>query len=247
MIVKEFGTKNRDILIFLHGGGLSWWNYTGEIQSLEKEYHIIVPILDGHSQSDRPFASIEDNASELINFIDQNCNGSVKFIGGLSLGGQILLEMLSQRNSICGCAMIESALAYPLKTTHKLIAPSLRLSYGLIRQRWFSKLQFQSLHIRNSLFEDYYKDTCGITKSDYISILQANTNYTLKSPLSDCKAKTLVLVGSRERPIMKQSARAIQELIPNSTLETLKGYHHGELSINHADAYVDRVRELLEP
>ena len=245
MVVKEFGIKNHDVLIFLHGGGLSWWNYTGEIQLLEKEYHVIVPILDGHSQSDRPFISIEDNASEIIDFIDKNWNGKVKFIGGLSLGGQILLEMLSQRSSICDCAIIESALAYPLKITHKLITPSLLLSYGLIRQKWFSKLQFQSLHIRDRLFEDYYEDTRSIAKPDYISFLKANTDYTLKVCLSDCKVKTLVLVGSRERPIMRQSARAIQKIIPNSSLEILKGYHHGALSINHANVYVNRIRELL--
>ena len=95
MEYKEYGSKNNDIIILLHGGGLSWWNYIDEISLLENEFHIVIPILDGHSGSDTNFTSIESNALEIINFINKKYNGKVKLIGGLSLGGQILLEILS--------------------------------------------------------------------------------------------------------------------------------------------------------
>ena len=69
MEYKEYGAKNNDIIILLHGGGLSWWNYIDEISLLENEFHIVIPILDGHSESDTNFTSIENNALEIINFI----------------------------------------------------------------------------------------------------------------------------------------------------------------------------------
>ena len=100
MEYKEYGSKNSDIIILLHGGGLSWWNYIDEISLLENEFHIVIPILDGHSGSDTNFTSIESNALEIINFINKNYNGKVKLIGGLSLGGQILLEILSKNPDI---------------------------------------------------------------------------------------------------------------------------------------------------
>ena len=78
MKYKEYGLKNKDIIILLHGGGLSWWNYIDEIGLLEDEFHIVIPILDGHSDSDTNFISIENNASEIINFINENYNGKVK-------------------------------------------------------------------------------------------------------------------------------------------------------------------------
>ena len=68
MEYKEYGSKNNDIVILLHGGGLSWWNYIDEISLLENEFHIVIPILDGHSESDTNFTSIESNALEIINF-----------------------------------------------------------------------------------------------------------------------------------------------------------------------------------
>ena len=100
MRFQEYGTEQKECFLLLHGGGLSWWNYREAAELLQKEYHIIVPILDGHAGSDRPFTTIEENAAEIISFIDEHMNGSVLLIGGLSLGGQILLEMLSQRKEI---------------------------------------------------------------------------------------------------------------------------------------------------
>ena len=245
MKYKEYGLKNKDIIILLHGGGLSWWNYIDEIGLLEDEFHIVIPILDGHSDSDKNFISIENNASEIINFINENYNGKVKLIGGLSLGGQVLLEILSRNPNICEYAVIESALVIPMKFTYKMIEPIFNLTYGLTKKSWFSKLQFKNLKIKNSLYDLYYEDTCKISKNNLIAFMKSNSSYELKDTLSRTRAKVLILVGSKERSIMKKSAVKIAELIPNSELEILQGYYHGDISINHADDYVERVKRLV--
>lgn len=245
MKYKEYGLKNKDIIILLHGGGLSWWNYIDEIGLLEDEFHIVIPILDGHSDSDTNFISIENNASEIINFINENYNGKVKLIGGLSLGGQVLLEILSRNLNICEYAVIESALVIPMKFTYKMIEPIFNLTYGLTKKSWFSKLQFKNLKIKNSLYDLYYEDTCKISKNNLIAFMKSNSSYELKDTLSRTRAKVLILVGSKERSIMKKSAVKIAELIPNSELEILQGYYHGDISINHADDYVERVKRLV--
>lgn len=245
MKYKEYGLKNKDIIILLHGGGLSWWNYIDEIGLLEDEFHIVIPILDGHSDSDTNFISIENNASEIINFINENYNGKVKLIGGLSLGGQVLLEILSRNPNICEYAVIESALVIPMKFTYKMIESIFNLTYGLTKKSWFSKLQFKNLKIKNSLYDLYYEDTCKISKNNLIAFMKSNSSYELKDTLSRTRAKVLILVGSKERSIMKKSAVKIAELIPNSELEILQGYYHGDISINHADDYVERVKRLV--
>jgi pimeloyl-ACP methyl ester carboxylesterase len=156
----ESGQNHTNTILLLHGGGLSWWNYREAAALLGEAYHVILPILDGHAGSDRPFTTIEDNAAEILSFLDERCSGAAKLIGGLSLGGQILLEMLSQRKDVCAYALVESAAVLPARLTNALIAPAFGSSYGLIRNRHFAKLQFQSLHIKPELFEDYYRDTC---------------------------------------------------------------------------------------
>lgn len=97
MKVVEVGQENQDVIVLLHGGGLSWWQYQAQMDLLYENYHVVLPILDGHAGSDADFTSIEDNAKRLLDYIDKTYGGSVFLIAGLSLGGQILLEMLALR------------------------------------------------------------------------------------------------------------------------------------------------------
>ena len=209
MQFREFGEAKREKIVLLHGGGLSWWNYRETAEILKNEFHIVLPILDGHAGSDHPFTSIEENAAEIIAWIDAHCGGSVLLIGGLSLGGQILLEMLSQRQELCSYALVESAAAIPSRLTNALIAPVFGSSYGLIRNRSFARLQFQSLHIKRSLFEDYYRDTCQIKKSDMIALMKSSTAYALKDSIQSSDATVHVYYGGRETNEIKRSAELI--------------------------------------
>ena len=106
MTVMEFGKQNQDTILLLHGGGLSWWNYREAAELFEEQYHVVLPVLDGHAGSDAPFTTIEDNAARLISYIDAHFGGQVLLLGGLSLGGQIAVEMLSQRKDICRYALL---------------------------------------------------------------------------------------------------------------------------------------------
>ncbi len=246
MKFQEYGTKQKDAVVLLHGGGLSWWNYREAAELLQGDYHIILPVLDGHAGSDRPFTSIEENASEVISFIDERLGGSVLLIGGLSLGGQVLLEMLSQRKDICSYALVESASVIPSKLTNALIASAFGSSYGLIKKRNFARLQFKSLHIKPELFEDYYRDTCGIEKQDMIAFLKANTSYTLKDALRESSAEIHVFVGEKETGEILQSAEAICRVRPSCVLHRMRGLRHGEFSINRAAQYADAIRQIVQ-
>ena len=242
----EYGKENNNIIILLHGGGLSWWNYEEVVKSLQNDYHIILPILDGHAESDRSFTTIEDNAAEIIAFIDAHFGGCVFLIGGLSLGGQILLEMLSQRNDICKYAIIESALVIPSKLTYSMIKPAFGSCHGLIRRKWFSKLQFKSLKIKSDLFDCYFRDTCSISKKDMIAFLQANSSYSLKESIKNCTAKVYVFVGEKENNAMQKSAQIIHQTLQESLLQVLPGLYHGEFSINQGKDYANKIREIIE-
>ena len=245
MRVQEFGTENSRVILFLHGGGLSWWNYREEAALLQQEFHVVIPVLDGHAGSDRHFSTIADNAEGMISYIDAHFGGSVWCIGGLSLGAQILVEMLSRRKDICQYAVIESALVIPSEWMKRMILPAFGASYGLVKQRWFARLQFASLKIRKDLFEDYYRDSCRIAKEDMIAFLEENSVYRMKEALRLTRANTAVIVGGREQQKMKKSAKLLQAAIPGSRLYVLPGFYHGDFSINHAGEYVELLRKLM--
>ena len=241
----EYGNQNPETVILLHGGGLSWWNYRDVAQLLSDRFHVVLPILDGHADSDAPFTSIEENAARIIAHIDEHFGGNVLAVGGLSLGAQIAVEMLTQRPDICRFALIESALVKPMKLTHALIKPTFGMSYGLIKQKWFAKMQAAYLGIPQKLFDDYYRDTCKISKEDMIAFLESNSAYSIKPALGNTKAKVHIVFGSKEQSSIRTSGRLLNCMIPDSTLESLPGYNHGDLSLNHPQTYVKMIDHLV--
>ncbi|MBQ1476885.1 MAG: alpha/beta hydrolase [Erysipelotrichaceae bacterium] len=245
MNYQEYGRREQKTILLLHGGGLSWWNYREAVSYLEDSFHVILPVLDGHSGSDRPFTTIKDNAEEIITFIDEQFNGSICLLGGLSLGAQIVLEILSMRKDICTHALIESAAVIPSKLTNSLIAPSIRSSYSLISNRTFASLQFRSLHMKEDLFEDYYRDSCRISKEDMIAFMKENTAYSLKDTVKDTKADIHLFYGEKETGVIKHSAALIKKALPDCTVQCLPGLYHGEFSLNHPKEYAKTIRNII--
>ena len=241
----EYGNQNPETIILLHGGGLSWWNYRDVAQLLSERFHVVLPILDGHADSDAPFTSIEENAARIIAHIDKHFGGKVLTVGGLSLGGQIAVEVLTQRPDICRFALLESALVKPSKLTRALIKPTFGMSYGLIKQKWFAKMQATYLGIPQKLFDDYYRDTCKISKEDMIALLESNNAYSIKPALRDAQAKVHIVFGSKEQSSIRTSGKLLNRMIPDSTLESLPGYRHGDLSLNHPQAYAQRLLTMI--
>ncbi len=245
MRVQEFGQQNPDVILLLHGGGLSWWNYREVVKILSAQYHVVLPVLDGHADSDVPFTTIEENAARLISYIDDHFDGQVLAIGGLSLGSQIAVEMLSQRKDICRYALLESTLVKPMKRTASLIGPAFGMSYGLIKQKWFAKMQADYLGIPKALFDDYFRDTCKIGKEDMIAFLKANSMYTIKPGLAETTAKVKIVVGSKEQKNILDSAKRLHSAIPGSQSELLPGLRHGDLSINNPEQYAKILTDWI--
>ena len=245
MKVVEYGKDHRDVIVLLHGGGLSWWNYQTAAERLQEKYRVILPILDGHAGSDRAFTTIEDNAAVVIAYIDAQCGGRIALLGGVSLGGQVAAEVLARRPEICEAAVLESVSAIPMPMTEKLVGPMMATSYGLIQKPWFARWQFQALGIDSRWYEDYYRDTCAISREDMTAFLRANAAYEARRELACTAAKALVLVGEKETRQMRRSARKLQELIPDSVLEVLPGLGHGQYAINHGESFAKKLRELL--
>ncbi|MBO4769728.1 MAG: alpha/beta hydrolase, partial [Clostridia bacterium] len=132
----------------------------------------------------------------------------------------------------------------PSKLTNALIAPAFGWSYGLIRNKRFARLQFKSLHMDENLFEDYYRDTCKIGKTDLTAFLKASTSYSLKESIRYTTASVYALAGERENKTVLKSVRVLREHVPQCKEYIIPGLYHGEYSLNHPEEYVDFIRNI---
>ena len=78
-----------------------------------------------------------------------------------------------------------------------------------------------------------------------IAFLKANSLYTIKPGLSETRAKVKIVAGSREQKRIRDSAAMLNHAIPGSSMEILPELRHGDLSINHPEAYVRMLTEWM--
>ena len=245
MRVHEWGDPDQPTVILLHGGGLGWWAYRDVALPLAGAYHVVVPSIQGNGDAaDEPFESIQASAAALIRWIDETYQGRVHAIGGLSLGAQIAVAVLCQRPAMATHAILESALIFPLRSAG-LIKPMAAMSYGLIRHRWFARLQAKQLQLPDALFELYFDDTRRMSKQTLLQTLQSNASFAPGASLAQVQAKTLVIVGEKELPVMRRSAMQLAADIPAAKLWVANGMRHGELSLRHPAFYAERVLAWL--
>ena len=114
MKFHEFGDKNSPPILLIHGGGSSWWNYLRQARILSEDYRVILPTLNGHGEEYQlDYVSTEDSALEILDYVKANCGGKVFAIGGVSLGGQIAMELLSLDSEIAEKAIIDGSICIP--------------------------------------------------------------------------------------------------------------------------------------
>jgi len=243
MIFKQYGNPNKPVVVLLHGGGLSHWMWKPQIEAFQEKYHIITPILDGHGEENHTaFPSIAKSAMQVIAYINENFGGKVFAICGLSIGAQITVEILSKAKDITQKAVIESALVLPSKMMIALTKPMIDLSFFLVKKRGFAKLQAKQMYLPDSMFEDYFRDSTGMSKESMINMLLDNARYAVPENLGKTTADVLVMCGKEEYAMMRKSAEALHDTIKSSKLIMISDCGHG-VSLKFPEQYIELLQK----
>ncbi|WP_342478740.1 alpha/beta hydrolase [Paenibacillus sp. FSL H7-0350] len=226
--IQEYGDPNGDYLVvFLHGGGVSGWMWEKQVAAFDR-YHCLVPDLPGHgfSREDKEF-TICSSTEELVLLIEERAKGRKIVVTGFSLGAQVLVQMLGIRPEMIDYAIINSALVRPIPSASRLIGPAVRLSFPLIKYRWFAKLQAKTLYLGEEYLERYVEESRQMELMTLIRVLEENMSFRIPAGFSEASGKILVTVGEREKSVMKQSARYLVAANPRSMGVVIPRMGHG--------------------
>lgn len=224
---QEYGDKEALLIVFLHGGGVSSWIWDKQVQYLTNYHCVTVDLPEQGQNAQKGEFSIEHSAYRILELINEIANGKSVTVIGFSLGAQVLVQMLSYRSDLINYAIINSALVKPSRLGEKVISPLIRLTYPLIKNRTFSKLQAKTLFIGEEYFERYYNESCKMERNTLVRILKENMSFEIPVGFSEAKVKILVTVGEKEKSIMKKSASEIVNCNKNCTGVIISGIGHG--------------------
>ena len=255
MKFHEFGDKNLPPVLLIHGGGSSWWSYLRQARILSHKYHVILPTLNGHGEEYQlDYVSTEDSALEILDYIKENCGGKLFAIGGVSLGGQIAMEILSLDSDIAEKAIIDGSICIPQSRLARfsilLVALFGKLMFGkpacklqlCIMNNIYPQLAYPD-EIKNYFMEDMPRTPIKTLVTIYKTYMR---HYKLNSRISKSKAQVLYIYGEKELNGVKESARLFQQLHPNTLLYEAKGYNHGYLSAYLPQEWINLVVPFLE-
>src|SRR5690625_1814292 len=214
-------------MVFLHGGGVSSWMWDKQIQYFNK-YHCITVDLPEQGKSNRMGTfSIRYSAEKIVALLEEIANGKKIIIIGFSLGAQVTIQILSIKPELIHYAIINSALVRPNSFSKKLIRPTIKLTFPLIKLKSFSKLQAKTLFVGNDYFETYYKESSSMKAETLVRILEENMTFGIPKDFYKTRSKILVTVGEKEKAIMKKSAKDIVSNHPNCTGIIIPNVGHG--------------------
>ena len=251
MIFHEFGDKDLPSILLIHGGGSSWWNYLRQARIISKKYRVILPTLNGHGEEYQlDYVSTEDSALEILDYIKANCGGKLFAIGGVSLGGQIAMELLSLDSEIAEKAIIDGSLCIPQPRLTKISIFLVSLFGKMMFSKFSCKLQLsmmKKLAYPEEIKAYYLEDLPRTPVKTMVTIYKTYMGrYKLKGMISASKAQVLYIYGEKELNCVKASAKLFQQLHPNTILYEAKGYNHGYLSAYLPQEWIDLVVPFLE-
>ena len=92
----EFGPKNKETLVLLHGGGTSYLGVLPTAEKIAEKYHVILLAYDGFNptEPETEFQSVAYEARALEDYLLHNYGGSVDILYGLSYGCRTLMQLL---------------------------------------------------------------------------------------------------------------------------------------------------------
>jgi pimeloyl-ACP methyl ester carboxylesterase len=244
LYLHETGPFSAPAVVFLHGGGVSGWMWQPQLERLP-DYHCIVPDLPGHGRSaeEGPF-SFPAAARWIAEVIDKHTQSGRATLVGLSLGGQLAVQMLSDYPQVVERALISGALARPMGGSGWLEALT-RLYWPMRSVRTMVLANMRAAAIPDAYLPQMVEEVRRATVESFLQPVTASLQFRLPRSLAESEVPALVLVGEKERKESRQSARSLVLALPNARGFIAPSVGH-TWNLQNPDLFTNTLRAWIE-
>lgn len=252
MEIKEYGKQNTRCILLVHGGYVSYKTLRVQIEELQKDYHVIVPLLDGHNINETSeLNSIEEEAQKILDYFKDRGISQIEGMYGASLGADIILEILFRQGSFAKYAFIESgSLGVSKMFSIPLVYITKMAMYKGVRGSRYWNNFINKFLVDLKMPEDLWEDTKNLirhmSKHTIENVQKLVCNYHIKEPQTPITTKCLVIYTSKEKSYMEKPYRKLQEQA-NMEIRILEGYNHGQLCIGEPLKQIKLLKEWMQP
>ena len=247
MKIHEFGTENEKLLILIHPSLVMWDYFENVIPLLERAYHLVVPALPGYDPDDYcDYTSVEQIAKELGDWLLAHGHRQVYGIYGCSMGGSVVIRMLTDRRIHMQSAIIDGGI-----TPYQLP----RFITRCIAVRDFLMIYLGKLGgiklLEKAFSADAYSEDDLQYIADVLHRISAKTvwrtfdscnNYSMPAPVMTTCRNIEYWLAEAEIKARKWDIAYIREHFPNAKFRRFRSIGHGGLAVLQPEKFANAIR-----
>ena len=221
-----------NVIIFLHGLGVSSRDWTEQVDYFCHHWRVIAPDFRGHGASDKPDShyDISVHAKDVLGLMDQLDIDRAHLVG-LSMGGMVAFQIAAiAPQRLKSMTIINSGPALPDNTfAAKKMLWTRVLSVHLLGMHRYARKVAESMFPgegREALIDIFTRQIASNPKKVYLKNLKSLFGWGVLEHLADIEVPTLMLTGDRDySPVaLKQ---AVVDAMKNAKLVVIADTGHG--------------------
>lgn len=219
LFINEQYPENKETIIFLHADGLAGWMWEEQVKAFG-DYHCLVLDLPEHGRSQEAGAfTIERTAEMIVDLIKTRAHDKKAHLVGISLGAQIIVQILSKEPESVDHAFISGTLVRndpPTESFLKLLNHLIKIYLPVKNDNLSIGSYIRSYNIPKSLIKKFKESTYAIHSESAERIIRENMLFKMPNGLDKAKVPALVMAGEKDYIIVKESAKDLLNVLPNS-------------------------------
>jgi len=244
MNFQVFGKKQAPTLLLIPGLGVSYEIFLPLIRLVEDKFHIIAVEVDGFTLGKRTrFTSVDDQATQVIAYVQTHFDGHLDCAYGLSLGGKILSRILERNVLTINHAILDAA---PLLPLPRWLVNPLRHYQAINVWTCYHWTGFWKAVFRSHYFV-VLLDECKKTWpwGGRQAVLDGYKSvYTNK--LESISGNDIYFwYGTKETFVAKPQVKHLLSLYPQAHVEIFDGMNHGQLLIDRPEEIAKRISQMM--
>ena len=245
MNIQLLGKQQAPMLLLIPGLGVSYEIFLPLIRLLEDKFCIMSVEVDGFTLGKQTrFTSIDDQAAQIIAYIQQHCGGHLNVAYGLSMGGKILSRILERYELTIDHSILDAA---PLLPLPKWLVNPLRYY-----QAWNVWTCYHWTGFWKRVFRSHYFD---VLLDECKKVFPFGGTQAVKDGYKDIYTNRLESIhgadihfwyGTKEAFVAKPQAKHLLALCPEAHIDVFDGMNHGQFLIDHPDEVAKMIIDFQE-
>lgn len=257
MKFEIIGNLNNPLIMMLTGSFYPSSGLKYLYEKLKDDYCLILPEYNGHYENST-FTTRQNEAKELIEYIQKQNVHTIKMIYGQSMGAEIAIELFKQlekTNISVECCFLDGAPCIKLPNFYKKI---MYFKFNQILKMMKKKDVDQILNMKlikkiargntenfRPMIEPMALTSQFLTKESIKN--ETECCYTFDFPFFDKESQNkMYFFYGKEEKAYKTCYRGVKKAYPQSNYIFKEGYGHLMYSMKKTDDYIEILKEICE-